>query len=172
MPSFLNAAFVTLALSFTAGPLAVPSCSNLASEAGSAAGNAARTTTLPASVTPTASAPASAAVVVFLAPDAGSPLASPAPVAAPPATDTTEQTGQRVVLTPQPVRDTLNVALSGFLSYRLILMNDQGRTLARQNGNKPVAVFVMSAYPAGKYFLRVYGDSESYAESFEFRIVR
>jgi hypothetical protein len=70
------------------------------------------------------------------------------------------------------VRDTLSVHLSGFLSYRLVLMNAQGRTLERRSGSEPLVRFMLANQPPGKYYLRVYGDAESFAESFEFRIQR
>jgi hypothetical protein len=81
------------------------------------------------------------------------------------------QTGARVTLTPRNVvTDTLTIELTGFRSYNLTLLNEQGRLVwSQNNATKPVHRLPMAAWPAGKYYLRVFGSAESFAESFEFR---
>jgi hypothetical protein len=79
------------------------------------------------------------------------------------------QSGARVTLSPRTVVDTLTIKLTGFRSYNLSLLNDKGRTVwSRANGTQPVHKVAMAAWPAGKYYLRVFGAAESFAESFEF----
>jgi len=75
---------------------------------------------------------------------------------------------ERIVLLENPVTDTLKVQLVGFYKWKLSVLTPSGRPLHTASGKAGHFYYPMTGQPAGDYFVRVYGERESFAETVSF----
>jgi hypothetical protein len=77
-----------------------------------------------------------------------------------------------VQLSPRPVQDTLRLAVKGIGRYRIVVMNEQGRRVHKQEASQEELQLDLSQHPPGHYYLRFYAKDAPFAQTYRFKIKR